>query len=53
MAKKNVNVKVDTDNIDVNIERKDGDLKVNILIKNQTILTITVWYFYQTRYLSY
>lgn len=29
MAKKNLNVKVDTDNIDVNIERKDGDLKVN------------------------
>jgi uncharacterized beta-barrel protein YwiB (DUF1934 family) len=29
MAKKNLNVKVDTDNIDVNVERKDGDLKVN------------------------
>ena len=29
MAKKNLNVNVDTENIDVNIERKDGDLKVN------------------------
>jgi len=29
MAKKNLNVKVDTENIDVNVERKDGDLKVN------------------------
>jgi len=29
MAKKNLNVNVDTENIDVNVERKDGELKVN------------------------
>jgi len=34
MAKKNLNVKVDTDNIDVNIERKDGEVKVNYDSKN-------------------
>ena len=39
MAKKNLNVKVDTDNIDVNIERKDGEVKVNYDSKN---LDVTV-----------
>jgi hypothetical protein len=29
MAKKNLNVNVDTENIDFNVERKDGELKVN------------------------
>lgn len=29
MAKKNIKVDIDTENIDVNVERKDGDLKVN------------------------
>jgi len=39
MAKKNLNVNIDTDNIDVNIERKDGELKVNYDSKN---LDVTV-----------
>lgn len=34
MAKKNLKVNVDTENIDVNVERKDGDLKVNYDSKN-------------------
>jgi len=34
MAKKNLNVKVDTENIDVNVERKDGELKVDYDSKN-------------------
>jgi len=29
MAKKNLKIDIDTQNIDVNIERKDGELKVN------------------------
>jgi hypothetical protein len=39
MAKKNLNVNIDTDNIDVNVERKDGELKVNYDSKN---LDVTV-----------
>jgi hypothetical protein len=39
MAKKNLNVNIDTENIDVNIERKDGELKVNYDSKN---LDVTV-----------
>jgi hypothetical protein len=39
MAKKNLKVEVDTENIDVNIERKDGELKVNYDSKN---LDVTV-----------
>jgi hypothetical protein len=37
MAKKNLSVNVDTDNIDVNIERKDGEIKVNYDSKNLDI----------------
>jgi hypothetical protein len=39
MAKKNLNVNIDTDNIDVNVERKDGEVKVNYDSKN---LDVTV-----------
>jgi uncharacterized beta-barrel protein YwiB (DUF1934 family) len=39
MAKKNLNVNIDTENIDVNVERKDGELKVNYDSKN---LDVTV-----------
>jgi hypothetical protein len=39
MAKKNLKVDIDTENIDVNIERKDGEVKVNYDSKN---LDVTV-----------
>jgi len=39
MAKKKLNVNIDTENIDVNIERKDGEVKVNYDSKN---LDVTV-----------
>jgi len=34
MAKKNLKVEVDTENIDVKVERKDGELKVDYDSKN-------------------
>lgn len=34
MAKKNLKVEVDTENIDVNVERKDGNVKVDYDSKN-------------------
>lgn len=34
MAKKNLKVDIDTDKVDVKIERKDGDLKVDFDGKN-------------------
>ena len=37
MAKKNLSVNVDTDNIDVNVERKDGEIKVDYDSKNLDI----------------
>jgi hypothetical protein len=37
MAKKNLKVEVDTENVDVNVERKDGNTKVDIDTKNLDI----------------
>jgi len=34
MAKKNLKVEVDTENIDVKVERKDGEVKVDYDSKN-------------------
>ena len=34
MAKKNLKVEIDTENIDVKVERKDGELKVDYDSKN-------------------
>jgi uncharacterized beta-barrel protein YwiB (DUF1934 family) len=37
MAKKNLKVEVDTENIDVKVERKDGEVKVDYDSKNLDI----------------